>query len=154
MIRALNVAVLLAAGCAGQDRALSPTGALFAHYTVCSEQNPCTPEVVITNRAGAEVRRFEIRTDEGPCASILDVQWAGEDTIAAECHSNPSLDYYYEVSALTGKVLHEYLGYGFVRSPDLAKVAHVGWIIHLLRLGCRVNTCRWATSSFTRFREE
>jgi hypothetical protein len=41
-----------------------------------------------------------------------------------------TLRYYYEVDATTRKVMREYLGYGFVRSPDLAKVAHVGWIIH------------------------
>ena len=108
----------------------SPAGTQFAHYTLCSVQNPCTPEVVITNQSGAEIRRFPIRTDQGPCASILDVQWAGENTIGAECHANPSLSYYYEVDATTGKVLREYRGYGFVRSPDLEKVAHVGWIIH------------------------
>ncbi len=124
-------ALLLAAACTGGDWVPSPSGALFVHYTLCSVQNPCTPEVVITTRNGAELRRFEIRNDEGvPCASILDVHWASEDIIGAECHGNPSLSYYYEVSITTGKALHEYLGYRFVRSPDLANVAHVGWIIH------------------------
>jgi len=130
MIRAVVAVLLLAGAGTCQDRVASPTGTQFAQYTSCSVQNPCTPEVVITNQSGAEVRRFAVQTGDGPCASIFSVQWAGENTIGAECHGNPSLSYYYEVDAATGKVLHEYLGYGFVRSPDLTRVAHVGWIIH------------------------
>lgn len=38
------------------------------------------------------------------------------------------LSYYFEVDIASAKVPHEYHGYGFVRSPDHAKVAHVGWI--------------------------
>ncbi|HTP86161.1 MAG TPA: hypothetical protein VMJ34_04405 [Bryobacteraceae bacterium] len=125
----MTLAFLAGVG-ACEDRVPSPTGALFAQYTLCSRQNPCTPEVVITNRSGTELRRFAIRTNQGRCGSILNVQWAGEDVIVAECHGNPSLSYYDEVDATTGEVLREYLGYGFVRSPDLTKVAHVGWIIH------------------------
>ena len=98
MIRAVMTALLLAAGCIGEDRVPSLTGALFAHYTLCSVQNPCTPEVVITNQSGAEVRRFEIRNDEGQCTSILDIHWVIENVIGAVCHGNLSLDYYYEVS--------------------------------------------------------
>src|ERR1019366_5273945 len=37
---------------------------------------------------------------------------------------------YLEVDIQSGKVVREYRGFGFVRSPDYAKVAHVGWIIH------------------------
>jgi hypothetical protein len=123
MIRAALAVLVLAGAGACEDRVPSPTGVLFAQYTKCRGQNPCTPEVVITNQNGAEVRRFAIRTDQGPCGSIVKVQWVGENIIGSECHGNPSLSYYYEVDATTGKVLREYLGYGFVRSPDLAKVA-------------------------------
>jgi hypothetical protein len=56
--------------------------------------------------------------------------WAGENAIAAECHENPSLSTYDEIDIGSGKVLREYFGYGFVRSPDYTKVAHVGWIVH------------------------
>jgi hypothetical protein len=130
MIRLALVALMVAAGCTGEGRVPSPAAKLFAQYTLCSVQNPCIPEVVITDRDGAEVRRFEVRNDEGPCASILDLQWAGEKTIAAECHGNPSMSSYLEVDIQSGKVVREYRGFGFVRSPDYAKVAHVGWIIH------------------------
>lgn len=130
MIRLAVAVLIVAAGCIGEDRVASPTGELFAHYTLCSVQNPCIPEVVITKADGAEVRRFQVRTDEGPCASILDIHWAGEKAIGAVCHGNPSLSYYYEVDVTSGKVLQEYRGYRFVRSPDYSKVAHVGWIIH------------------------
>ncbi len=130
MIR-LTIALLLCAGVgSAQDRVASPSGESFAHYTLCSVGNPCIPEVVISNRSGAVVRRFEVRGDEGPCRSILDVHWASESVVAAECHYNPSLSYYYEVDATRGKVLSELHGYGFVRSPDNSKVAHAGWVMH------------------------
>jgi len=58
------------------------------------------------------------------------VHWAGEAVIGAYCHGNPSMGNYFEVDIATGKVLRSYIGFGFVRSPDYAKVAHVGWIIH------------------------
>lgn len=122
------------AGDAEEDRKPSPSGKLFAHYTLCSMQNPCIPEVVITNRDGVESRRFEVRSAEGPCRSILDVQWAGENMIAALCHGTPSMNYYYEVELASGKVVREYLGLGFVRSPDDSKVAHSGWITHFAPL--------------------
>ncbi len=130
MIRPAVAVFLLSAACTGGNRVPSPSGALFAHYTVCSLQHPCIPEVVVTAKDGAEVRRFQVRGDEGPCGSILGVQWAGENVIGAVCHGNPSLDYYYEVDVASGKVLRRYLGCDFVRSPDYSKVAHAGWIIH------------------------
>ena len=130
MIRWALAALTVAAGYSGQNRVPSPAGNLFAEYTLCSIQNPCIPEVVITNWHGAEVRRFEVRNDGGPCAGILDLQWAAEDTIAAECHENPSMSSYLEVDIRSGKLVREYRGFGFVRSPDYAQVAHVGWIIH------------------------
>jgi hypothetical protein len=130
MIRLAMAALVVAAGCAAEDRVPSPAGKLFAHYTLCSGQNPCIPEIVITNRDRAEVRRFEVRNDEELCASILEVQWAGENIIGVECHGNPSMSYYLEVDIASGKVLRKYLGGSFVRSPDYEKVAHVGWIIH------------------------
>ena len=130
MIRWALAALVVAAGCAGENRVPSPAGKHFAEYTLCSVQKPCIPEVVITNRNGAEMRRFEVRNDDGPCASILDLQWAGEDVIAAECHVNPSMSSYLELDIRSGKLVREYRGFGFVRSPDNGKVAHVGWIIH------------------------
>ena len=130
MTRLMLVALTVLAGSAAEDRVPSPSGKFFAHYTLCSEQNPCIPEVVITNRDGVESRRFEVRDASNACASILDVQWAGENVIAAECHGTPSMSYYREVDLESGRVVREYLGFGFVRSPDYSKVAHVGWIVH------------------------
>lgn len=74
MIRAALAVLVLAGAGACEDRVPSPTGVLFAQYTKCPGQNPCTPEVVITNQNGAEVRRFAIRSDQGPCGSIVKVQ--------------------------------------------------------------------------------
>jgi hypothetical protein len=76
MIRAVLAVLVLSGAGACEDRVPSPTGVLFAQYADCSGQNPCTPEVVITNQGGAEVRRFAIRTDQGPCGSIVPVQSA------------------------------------------------------------------------------
>ena len=124
------VLLLAAGGCLCDEPVPSPSGDRFAQYTECSVQNPCIPEVVVTGRDGAELRRFEVRDDEGPCGSILHVQWAGENVVGAECHGNPSVSYYFEVDVASARVLNEYLGYDFVRSPDGAKVAHAGWIPH------------------------
>jgi hypothetical protein len=130
VIRLAAAPLALAAACAGEDRVPSPTRRLFAHYTLCSERNPCIPEVVITRRDGAEVRRFQVWDDEGPCVSILDIQWAGENVVGVVCHGNHSMGYYFEVDIASGKVLRQFVGYNFVRSPDYAQVAHVGWIVH------------------------
>ena len=130
MIRLMLVALMALAVSAAEDPVPSPSGKLFAHYTLCSEQNPCIPEVVITNRDGVESRRFEVRDASNACASILDLQWAGENVIAAECHGTPSMSYYREVNLESGRMVREYRGFGFVRSPDYSKVAHVGWIMH------------------------
>jgi hypothetical protein len=131
MTTRLAVAVLLAAGgCLCAERVPSPSGDRFAQYTECSVQNPCIPEVIITDRDGMELRRFQVRDDEGPCASILNLEWAGENAIGAECNGNPSVSYYFEVDVASARVLDEYLGYRFVRSPDHAKLAHAGWIMH------------------------
>jgi hypothetical protein len=113
-----------------QTPVLSPTGELSASYTLCSVQKPCVPEVVITNRSGSERHRFPVRNSDGPCGSILNVHWAGKDRIGAVCHGNPSMSYYFEVEIASAEVVNEYLGYGFVRSPDYSQVAHAGWIIH------------------------
>ncbi len=50
--------------------------------------------------------------------------------MAVECHLNPSLSEYLEIDLPSGKTVHDFLGYGFSRSPDLKHVAHVGPIIH------------------------
>jgi hypothetical protein len=126
----LAAAVLVAAACAAQDRVPSPSGRLSAGYTECYSPNPCIPQVVIADREGRELRRFEVPDRDAPCMSILRLEWAGENVIAAECHQNPSLSSYLEIDIRSGKVLRSYSGYGFVRSPDYTKVAHVGWIIH------------------------
>ena len=119
MTRTVVVLLLLTPLCVAEDAVRCPSGDFFARYTLCSVQTPCVPEIVIAKSTGEEVRRFQVRTGDGPCASILGVHWAGEKTIGAVCHGNPSLSYYYEVDVQSGKVLREYLGYGFVRSPGL-----------------------------------
>ncbi len=130
-MKRLAIAILLvAARGPADDRNPSPSGELFAQYTLCSVENPCIPQVVITKRDGTELKRFVAPTHDGPCASILDLQWGSGNMIGVTCHANPSLSYYGEVDITSGKLLREYLGYGFVRSPDYEKVAHVGWIIH------------------------
>jgi hypothetical protein len=71
MIRLALAAVLAAGASAAQDRVPSPSGKLSARYTGCSLPNPCTPQIVVADRDGRELRRFEVRNYEGPFASIL-----------------------------------------------------------------------------------
>ena len=116
--------------CKGDDRIASPDGERFAHFSMCSVANPCTPEVVISTRDGREIHRFKVMADNEPCASIEGLEWASNRAVGAVCHVNPSLNHYYEVDIASGKALREYMGYKFYRSPDRKLLAHVGLIVH------------------------
>ena len=140
--------LMVFAGYSAEDPRTSPSGKLFAHYTLCSMQNPCIPEVVITNRNGVETRRFKVRGTDGACASILNVEWVGEKVIAALCHGSPSMNYYLEVELESAKVVREYLGLGFVRSPDDSRWHILAGSRILLRCGTRVIRCRSGILSF------
>lgn len=65
-----------------------------------------------------------------PCESPLRVEELGGGRAGVECHQNPSLNFYYEVDARTGRVLRELRGYAFTRSPDGRRVAHAGQVPH------------------------
>jgi SAM-dependent methyltransferase len=71
-------------------------------------------------------RRLEV----ADCASVLRQTRVAPNTIAVECHVNPSLNRYVELAASTGKITRELLGYGFTRSPDGARIAYAGRIPH------------------------
>ena len=116
------------------DPVLSPADTRIAYYEQCVESEHCTPTVVILDLDGNQLMGIQPRLEAvppvQPCMDILSLRWFGENAVAVECHHNPSLNEYVEVELDTGRNFRDLLGYGFVRSPDLKRVAHVGWIIH------------------------
>lgn len=70
------------------------------------------------------------RLEVADCASLLSQTRIAPNTVAVECHINPSLNRYVELDISTGKPARELYGYGFTRSPDGKRVAHVGRIPH------------------------
>jgi hypothetical protein len=113
---------------------LSPAQNRIAYYEQCPEAERCTPAVVILDLEGHRVASFEPKRQAVPpresCSSILSIAWVGDNTIAAECHVNPSLSEYIETNISTGRTTRNLLGYEFTISPDGKQVAHVGWIVH------------------------
>jgi hypothetical protein len=113
---------------------LSPLLDRVAYYEICTQKDPCTPSVVLLDLEGNRVQSFHPMIGAAPsavpCNSILWIEWAGPDAIAAECHINPSLSEYVETKISTGQATRHLLGYDFTRSPDGKKVAHVGSIPH------------------------
>ncbi|MBI4892616.1 MAG: hypothetical protein HY821_18470 [Acidobacteria bacterium] len=103
----------------------SPSGARSASVRSGSG----SPAVVITDHSGRVVATLQPRPAEG-CSSVSGLEWAGEDAVSVTCHINPSLNAFVEMEIATGKVRRELLGYGFTRSPDGLRVAHVGWYPH------------------------
>lgn len=113
---------------------LSPSEQRIAYYDQCPVIEHCIPAVVILDLEGHRISSFHPQMSavppHEPCASILSIEWASDNAIAAECHINPSLSEYIETDLTTGQIKRDLLGYDFARSPDGAHVAHVGWIIH------------------------
>ena len=95
--------------------ALSPAENRIAYYEVCPEAEHCTPSVVILDLEGHRVASFQPKLQavppEGPCGSILSIAWAGDNSVAAECHINPSLSEYVETDLSTGQTTLDLLGF-------------------------------------------
>jgi hypothetical protein len=113
---------------------LSPSNDRVSYYEQCPQTEHCTPSVVILDLVGDRTGSFQPRRQAIPqdelCTSILSIAWTGRNTIAAECHINPSLSEYVETDLSNGKNIRDLLGYDFTRSPDGKEVAHAGWIVH------------------------
>lgn len=109
---------------------LSPARDRVAYYEQCPQSENCIPSIVVLDLSGKRLQSVRPVVDQSPCSSILAIEWVSAGSIAAECHINPSLGQYLEVDLATGRNLRDLLGYGFTRSPDGRKVAHVGWIVH------------------------
>ncbi len=114
--------------------ALSPAADRIAYYQQCPQSEKCLTSVIILDLEGRRLQSFHpiagADPPPGPCASILDISWRGENAISAECHINPSLSEYIETDLATGKPVEDLLGYGFTPSPDGKYVAHAGPVIH------------------------
>jgi hypothetical protein len=105
-----------------------------AYYDQCVQGENCLPSVVILDLDGNRLQSFQPRSEamgqSEPCASVLDISWVSDRVMAVECHLNPSVSEYLEIDLPSGKTAHDFLGYGFARSPDSRHVAHVGPIVH------------------------
>ena len=118
---------------------LSPSTNRIAYYEQCPQSEDCLTSVVILDLEGRRLKAFHVMAGalSAPiaCASILEIWWLSEASIASECHINPSLNEYLETDLVTGKTIKDLLGYGFTASPNRKYVAHVGRLyISLLRL--------------------
>ncbi|MBZ5626520.1 MAG: hypothetical protein LAQ69_48735 [Acidobacteriia bacterium] len=113
---------------------LSPSRDRVAYYEQCPQVEHCTPSIIILNLAGDRTGSFQPKRQAIPqaelCTSILSIAWTGQNTIASECHINPSLSEYIETDLSNGQNIRDLLGYDFARSPDGKNIAHAGWIVH------------------------
>lgn len=113
---------------------LSPSKDRIAYYEQCPEVEHCTPSVVILDLEGDRVASFQPKLEVVPpassCSSILSIAWVGDNTLAAECHINPSVNEYVETDLSTGQTSRDLLGFDFTLSPNGKLVAHVGWLVH------------------------
>jgi len=105
---------------------LSSTAGRVAYYQTCPGATRCLPAVVILDLTGRRVSSFQPQE----CANLWLTGWAGDRTLASQCHINPSLEEYFESDVVSGRTIRDLLGYGFTRSPDGTRVAHAGWIVH------------------------
>ncbi len=91
------------------------------------------PFIAVEDRSGRVIANLHPRlpgASNTACASISELEWVGEDAVAVTCHLNPSLNAFVEIEIATGRIRRDLLGYGFTRSPDGSRVAHVGWYPH------------------------
>lgn len=113
--------------------ALNPSGDRIAYAEACPESEHCLPQVILLDLAGRRLLAFRPSlaiAGNGPCASVLALQWNGDNRLGVECHVNPSLSEYIETRLITRATVRDLLGFGFVPAPDHHAVAHVGWIVH------------------------
>jgi hypothetical protein len=117
---------------------LSPAPGRIAYYQQCPPAERCTPAVVIVDLTGRRLSSFRPGSDQlgndppgnPACGNLWLVEWAGDRTVASQCHINPSLEEYFESDVASGRTTRDLLGYGFTRSPNGKQVAHAGWIVH------------------------
>ena len=107
----------------------------IAYYEQCPQDEGCTPSVIILDLEGRRLQSFT-PTIAGfgqtePCGSILGISWQPSDeSIAVECHVNPSVSAYMEIDLKTGRHTRDLAGLGFTPSPDGRWVAHVAPLVH------------------------
>jgi hypothetical protein len=107
----------------------------IAYYEQCPQDEGCMPSVIILNLQGRRIQSFTPTIvgfgELGPCASILGISWRSSDeSMAVECHVNPSVSAYMEIDLKTGRHLRDLAGGGFTSSPDGKWVAYVAPLVH------------------------
>jgi hypothetical protein len=115
---------------------LSPSGDHVAYYEICTDAQPCVPEVVVLDLDGNRITHFQVRPriwpdDNEPCGSLWNLTWIRKgDHLAVSCHFNPSVSIYTEIDVATAKNVKSMLGLWFTPSPEGSKVAYVDAIVH------------------------
>jgi hypothetical protein len=102
--------------------ALSPDGRLQAAYE--------NEQVVITNRAGALVRRLSL--EPRITRSIDDVVWINNRLLGVEGGINPSIAQFRRFDVATGRELKDLLGLRFTPCAAAGEVAHTAWVPHFV----------------------
>ncbi len=107
----------------------------IAYYEQCPQGEGCTPSVIILDLEGRRLQSFTPTIvgfgQTEPCASILGISWRSSgESMAVECHVNPSVSAYMEIDLKTGKHIRDLAGFGFTSSPDGKWVAHVAPLVH------------------------
>lgn len=107
----------------------------IAYYEQCPQDEGCTPSVIILDLEGRRIQSFTPTIvgfgQTEPCASILEISWRSSDeSMAVECHVNPSVSAYMEIDLKTGRHIRDLAGFGFTPSPDGRWVAHVAPLVH------------------------
>jgi hypothetical protein len=90
---------------------------------------------IVSANSGQVLKTFQVLEDippDGPCVSVLQIDWPRTDTITAECHQNPTDSLYVEIDPETLKTKRAMMNYaGFAASsPDHSKVAAFGPVPH------------------------
>lgn len=106
---------------------LDENGRKLAEYLPSGSVAIIDPE---TGRQEFELPAFSSRRCNSLCNSLNSVEWVDNQRLGADCHSNPSMSAYLVLEPLTGEIVHSYVGYNFIWSPDKKILAHVGWMKH------------------------
>jgi hypothetical protein len=113
---------------------MSPDGKTIAYGVreLVAAQQLSPLHIVFLDWTGQELRRI----DQVPIGEFGDacgygaIEWIDATRLGIACESNPSLEDYLILDAVSGKVLQQYAGLYFSWSPDHRILAHVGPFMH------------------------
>jgi hypothetical protein len=137
--------------------ALSPSRSRIAYVESCPQAEQCTPSVVLLDLDGHRVRSFQPTgkavPPEGPCGSILSMEWTGQGAIATEYHINPSLSEYTETDLSTDENIRDLLAMTLRLRPTASRSHTSDGSFILRRRTLKATICRLTAPRLTRFRK-